>query len=299
MRSWSPGRGACAAVCMGLAVALAGCEPAIDDPFRDRPELENLTEDGTLAVIHELLPPQKSGPQANRERFLDLMKLSLTDLLYENDPVGRRKRVEGWDWPSQAYTMIGLHRLNNIQECFERVLEEDVPGDLIEAGAWRGGATIFMRALLEAYDVRDRVVWVADYFEGMPVPDAEKFPADRGLDLSGVDMLAVSLQEVQRNFRRYGLLDDRVKFLKGWFKDTLPDAPIEKLAILRLDADLYESTTDALVNLYPSLSPGGCVIVDDYAIRACYQAIGDYRREHGITAPIRRIDSMAVYWIKE
>ena len=142
MRSWSPGRGACAAVCMGLVVALVGCEPAIDDPFRDRPELENPTEEGTMAVIHELLPPQKSGPQANRERFLDLMKLSLTDLLYENDPVGRRKRVEGWDWPSQAYTMIGLHRLNNIQECFDSWMGGIVHWNIDDPGYCGGSSPI-------------------------------------------------------------------------------------------------------------------------------------------------------------
>ena len=195
--------------------------------------------------------------------------------------------------------MIGVRRLNNLQECFEHVVNDDVPGDLIEAGAWRGGATIFMRALLEAYDVRDREVWVADSFEGMPKPDPANYPADENLDLSSFEMLAVAVEEVQRNFRRYGLLDDRVHFLKGWFKDSLPDAPIEKLAILRLDADLYESTMDALVPLYPKLSSGGCLIIDDYWVPACAKAIHDYRAEHGIVEPIRRIDEMSAYWIKE
>jgi O-methyltransferase len=85
--------------------------------------------------------------------------------------------------------------------------------------------------------------------------------------------LAVSLEQVKANFDRYGLLDDQVRFLKGWFRDTLPVAPIERLAVLRLDGDMYESPMDTLVNLYPKLSEGGYVIVDDYgAIPACRQA---------------------------
>jgi hypothetical protein len=255
------------------------------------------TEESTDKLAWEVLG-KAEGPDANRKRYLDLMKLSLTDLSYENNPQARMRRIEGWDWPGRAYTMIGLRRLDNIESCFERVLSNKVPGDLIEAGAWRGGATIFMRALLAAYDVRDRTVWVADSFEGMPVPDAVKYPADESMDLSNDKDLAVSIEEVQRNFRRYGLLDGQVRFLKGWFKDSLPSAPIKQLAILRLDADLYESTMDAIKNLYPKLSAGGCLIVDDYWLPACKKAITDYRSEHSITDEIVSIDKEGVYWIK-
>jgi hypothetical protein len=280
-----------------LAVATSAARAA-EDLFSKHPALQNPSEEGTTELILDLLP-RASAPDPNRTRYLNLMKLSLTDLLYENDQVGRRKRVEGWDWPSRAYTMIGLRRLNNIQYCFEQAIAQEVPGDLIETGAWRGGATIFMRALLEAYGVRDRAVWVADSFEGLPRPDVERYPADAGMDLYKFDELAVSLEEVQRNFRRYGLLDDRVRFLKGWFRDTLPGAPIEKLAMLRMDADLYESTMDALVNLYPRLSRGGCLIVDDYFIPACRKAVHDYREQHGITDEIVKIDDIGAYWVKQ
>ena len=83
-------------------------------------------------------------------------------------------------------------------------------------------------------------------------------------------MLAVPEEEVKANFRRYGLLDDQVRFLPGWFKDTLQDAPIDRIAVLRLDGDLYESTIQALDALYPRVSPGGFCIIDDYlAVKAC------------------------------
>jgi hypothetical protein len=235
-----------------------------------------------------------------RTLYLDLMKQSLLDLIYENDPKARLARREGLDWPSRAMTMIGQKRLDNLQLLTEDVIDRGVAGDLIETGVWRGGATIFMRAVLKAHGVTDRTVWVADSFEGVPPPDLEKYPQDARSTLHESEELAVSMGQVQRHFRRYGLLDDQVRFLKGWFKDTLPVAPIERLAILRLDGDLYESTMDALVNLYPKLTPGGYLIVDDYGAGGlgCRQAVHDYREQHGITEPLQQIDWVGVYWQK-
>jgi len=164
---------------------------------------------------------------------------------------------------------------------------------------WRGGSVIFMRAILAAYADPSRNVWVADSFQGLPPPDPQ-YAADAGDVFHGFETLAVSLEEVRANFARYGLLDDRVKFLKGWFKDTLAGAPIERLALARLDGDMYESTMDALRPLYPRLSVGGYLIVDDYGIvPGCKQAVDEYRGEHGITEPIVDIDGWGVYWRRE
>lgn len=206
-------------------------------------------------------------------------------------------RAEGSDWPTLAHTMIGMKRLDALQHCVVDVLERNVPGDLIETGVWRGGASIFMRAALKAYASADRTVWVADSFQGLPPPDPKAYPADRGLHLEQYSQLAVSLEQVQSNFERYGLLDAQVRFLKGWFKDTLPSAPIERLAIVRLDGDLYESTMDALKHLYPKLSVGGYLLVDDYGgIPACKKAVEDYRAANGIDEEIVSVDWTGVYW---
>lgn len=205
-------------------------------------------------------------------------------------------RVEGRERLSNAHTMIGMRRLDNLEESIERVLADDVPGDLIETGVWRGGATIFMRAALKAYGVRDRVVWVADSFAGLPPPDEERYPADRGDVHFASPELAVSLDEVRSNFEKYDLLDEQVRFLPGWFRDTLPTAPIERLAVVRLDGDMYESTIQALVALYPKLSVGGFLIVDDYALQGCRAAVDDYRRENRITEPLQKIDWTGVFW---
>ncbi|WP_372735993.1 TylF/MycF family methyltransferase [Nocardioides sp.] len=207
-------------------------------------------------------------------------------------------REDGRDWPADAETMIGMRRLANLRHCVESALDENVPGDFIETGAWRGGATIFMRAILKARGVTDRTVWVADSFEGLPEHDG-RYDADLG-DLHHTQPdLAISLEEVQENFRRYDLLDDQVRFLVGWFVDTLPTAPIERLAVLRLDGDMYASTMDALNALYDKVSPGGFVIVDDFgAVPACAKAIHEFRDEHGITAPLEPIDWAGVFWRK-
>lgn len=154
-------------------------------------------------------------------------------------PYDPRLREVGLDWPAQAETMVGLRRLENVQACIRQILCEDVPGDLIECGVWRGGVTIFMKACLVAYgDTRGRQVWVADSFEGLPRPKSRCYPADAGLDLWRWRELAVYLDEVRANFAKYGLLDEGVRFLKGWLKGTLPSAPIEQLALLRIDVDM-------------------------------------------------------------
>lgn len=208
-------------------------------------------------------------------------------------------KERGSRWPSHAYSMISQERLDNIRFCVEDVIKKNVPGDFIETGVWRGGACIFARAILKAHQATDRTVWVADSFEGLPKPNAEKYPADAGDVHYLVSDLAISLEKVQENFRALNLLDDQVRFLKGWFKDTLPSAPIQKLAVARLDGDIYESTMDAIVNVYPKLSIGGYLIVDDYGgVPACKKAIHDYRDAHHIKDSIQSVDATGVFWQK-
>lgn len=245
---------------------------------------------------------------SSTELYLELMKRALVNWIYrdvsnltrDRDPRDERqpwRRDARAEWREPAHTMAGMKRLDNVQTCIEEVLRADVPGDFIETGVWRGGVPIFMRAMLAAYGVTDRIVWLADSFAGLPPPTPEKYPEDAGYPFHEIEELRVSLEQVQSHFDRYGLLDDRVRFLKGWFRDTLPEAPIESLAILRLDGDLYESTMDGLVHLYPKVSEGGYVIVDDYgALPACSRAVHDYREQHGITDAILPVDWTAVYW---
>jgi O-methyltransferase len=216
-------------------------------------------------------------------------------------PYDPKLRELGQDWPSRAESMIGLRRMDNIQQCIEEIESDGVPGDLIETGVWRGGACIFMRANLRAWGDTERNVWVADSFQGLPKPNAADFPADEGDTFYQQTGLNVGVRQVQHNFERYGLLDDQVKFLVGWFKDTLPTAPVEKLSLMRLDGDLYESTWQALDALYPKLSPGGFCIIDDFGalVSQAQQATHDYREKYGITEPIVDVDGTGAYWRRE
>jgi O-methyltransferase len=284
-----------------------------------------------VAAIARNSPRTPEVPMGSaRDLYLDLMKRSLLNLIYAEQevtfaaPVGlpkklisalvrmggaevvRRKplrtleRLEGRDWPLYGQTMVSWKRLENVQFCVEQVIQNSVPGDLIETGVWRGGVSILMRAVLKAYDVADRSVWVADSFAGLPPPNAEKYPQDKDIPYHTFDELVVSLDQVKHNFEIYGLLDDQVKFLKGWFKDTLAQAPIDRLAVMRLDGDMYESTLDALSALYPKLSIGGYVIIDDYGgLPACRQAVHDYREKHGITEKIVPVDWTGVTWQRQ
>jgi O-methyltransferase len=240
--------------------------------------------------------------------YLDLLKATLTRMAFEDEtvdptdadlkpkPLDLELREDGRDWPVHAETMIGMRRLQQLHDAVETVLRDEVPGDLIETGVWRGGAAIFMRGVLAAYGDRSRTVWVADSFAGLPKPDPATYPVDEGADFSHLEQLSIPLEEVQDNFRRYGLLDDQVRFLPGWFRDTLPSAPIERLAVLRLDGDLYESTIVALESLYPKLSPGGFVVVDDYALPWCKQAVDDFRSRRGISEPMEQVDWTGAHW---
>jgi hypothetical protein len=248
------------------------------------------------------------APPDNRDAYLTLLKRCLLDDVYGGQRVvagGKVSRAakpeeisEGKYWPERAHSMIGHRRMDNVRECVETCLREGVPGDLMETGVWRGGATIFMRGILRAWGDTERRVLVADSFEGLPPPEAERYPADAGDGHHKVDFLAVSQEQVAANFERYGLLDERVVFIKGFFEHSLPGAPVDRLAVLRLDGDMYSSTIQVLDTMYDKVVPGGFVIVDDYALAGCRKAVDDFRARRGIAAPMTKVDWTGMFWRK-
>jgi O-methyltransferase len=261
-------------------------------------------EDEFRSVRKLIIAPGAHAGTMAFDLYLDLLEASLTGTLYADasqspwakDVYDPARRTVGRDWPAQAETMIGTARMRNLRTLTQRALDENIPGDLIETGVWRGGACIYMRGILAAAGDRRRRVFVADSFCGLPPPDEAAYPADAGDPHHTFPQLAISREAVEANFRRYGLMDEQVVFLEGWFKDTLPTAPIDQLAVLRLDGDMYESTMDALNALYAKVSPGGFVIVDDYVLKACAAAVEDFRGRQGISAPLHEVDGAAVWW---
>jgi hypothetical protein len=195
--------------------------------------------------------------------------------------------------------MIGLKRLENIQTCIIEIIEQNIEGDFLEAGVWKGGASIFMRAILKYYGICDKSVWLADSFKGLPPPKLE-YPADKDDTHYQHAALAISLEQVKCNFEAFDLLDEQVKFIEGWFHETLFTAPIDKISLLRLDGDMYESTYVSLDALYHKVSIGGFVIIDDYGyIESCRQAVHDFLDKNSLKPIIHKIDWTGVYWRKE
>lgn len=204
-------------------------------------------------------------------------------------------RVCGKDAPQNAISMIGLLRMSNLQKLVKEIEKSKVKGDFLEAGVWRGGASIFLNALNKVYCNSGRKVFVADSFEGLP---KSRLEPDLKYDWSSPYLVA-SLNKVKQNFKRFNLLDDQVVFVKGWFCDTLPNIETSSISLLRLDGDMYESTLDILNNLYRKVSIGGYIVVDDYnAIDSCKLAVDEFRVKMKISDKIEVIDWAGVYWKK-
>ena len=207
------------------------------------------------------------------------------------DPEARRL---GHLWPTEALTMVGSERLNLLERVCIDVIREKVPGDFVECGVWRGGCSILLRGVIAALKDERRRVWLFDSFEGLPKPEVVQDANDKLWEYS---YFRVPREQVEENFRLFGLLDHRVKFVKGWFRNTLPGSEVSKISILRLDGDMYDSTMVSLVNLYPRIQPGGYIVIDDYgALEPCRRAVTDYRDENKIEEPITLIDWTGVYW---
>lgn len=234
------------------------------------------------------------SPEMKEKFFSDSLTSEEIDLILKApfDPNAGDGRIN----PESADTMIGIPRLTNIQHCIEQVIKNNVEGDLIETGVWRGGACIFMAACLKEHG-DNRKVYVADSFEGLPKPD-KKFPADKKDKHHKIEFLKVDLETVKDNFKKYGLLDSNIHFIKGFFSESFKEVPFKKLSILRLDGDMYSSTWDVLTSLYAKLSDGGFCIIDDYHLPACKKAVNDFRKQNNIEDEIVRIDWTGVYWVK-
>ncbi len=222
-----------------------------------------------------------------QDMYLRLVKRVIRGILDEENTSDYDRPNNPKIMKDYAYTHVSGEAFNTLRACMEDVEKNGIVGDFVETGVWRGGITMFMKAFLHAYENHERKVWVADSFEGWP--PATDDPDSWECNNQNLPWIVVPIETVRNNFQRYGLLDDKVIFLKGWFKDTLPTAPIEKIAVLRIDGDLYDSTKDALEALYPKLEVGGYVIIDDYYyFPGCDRAVNEYRKKYNVEDPFFR-----------
>jgi len=213
--------------------------------------------------------------------------------IYQNRPLDGRTHKSG----GQTLTMIGKRRLDNLQWLLEDIIYRNIPGDFIETGVWMGGSSAFVAMVFKTYEQFGRLIWLADTFTGFPKWNIKDFPQDKGVQSSAdrTGLLDVGgVETVQMFWRKLGLWPQSesgltVEWLVGPFSETLPAARTRftKFAMLRLDGDTYQSTLIALENLYPFLSEGGIVYIDDFTDRdKCKQAVLDFRKKENIDTPL-------------
>lgn len=204
-------------------------------------------------------------------------------------------------WDGDRLTLLPWSNLQHLDFAIRDTISRNIEGDFIETGVWKGGACILAKSIYNEISP-NRKVYVADSFEGLPRPDP-MYPQDANDMHYTDDMLKISLESVKDNFEKCGLLDDNVIFAKGWFKDTIRNLDIEKISILRLDGDMYESTIQVLEPLYEKLSIGGYCIVDDYQHhKGCKEAVDVFLSKYKIDADLIKVEGDTVgthYWIKK
>jgi hypothetical protein len=241
----------------------------------------------------------------HRSAYVDLLKRAITNYLYlgGDTPLEDFRCVTHYDlsrseWAidavSRPTTLLTKSQLDLVEQAIIAVEAQRIPGDFLEAGIWRGGVIIFMRALLDAYDIVGRKVFAADSFAGIPKNTrALNDPVD-----TWADRWVASVEEVQLAIRRFGLLDDKIEFLVGFFEDSLRSLENKRFSVVRLDSDSYDSVETSLEYLYPLISQGGYVIIDDWHLPGCRMAVMEYRSQLGIRDEIHEWDGNA-YWVKQ
>ena len=245
--------------------------------------------------------------------FSDLLARGLTGILIKTPgfapgpgpkenlkriPFNYTRRYNGKDWPEFASTMAGMKRQMNIRDLIVDVEKHDIPGDIVEAGVWRGGSSIMIRGILD-YINSPRTNWLFDSFSGLPKPTTNHDDAR----WARMDYVAVSLQEVKEYFHMANVRMDKVKFVKGFHCDTFPGVrngtiPLGNISILRMDSDMWEASMDILFHVWDRISVGGWVINDDGYLPAD-QAIKDFSNIHEFSFDKIQVgDGVAYYFQK-
>lgn len=258
-------------------------------------------DESYLDDLRDTLTCKKQGCYMDRRHILDDDEWKIETRLATEYEIDNHKIL-----PRDALTLIGTKGLDNIRYCIKQALQDNVPGGFMETGVWRGGACIFAAGCFKHYGASDRPVYVCDSFEGLPLP---VHPNDYGHEYyNRAEYFKVSLDTILNNFKRFNLLTDTVRTIKGYFEQTMPELQKEDitLSVLRLDGDMYSSTISVLEAMYDKVSPGGFIIIDDYPLDTCRKALFKFRDERNITTPMIAVTEYEnngpqpaiVYWRK-
>lgn len=196
----------------------------------------------------------------------------------------------------RPFTLTSRERIVSLSRAVRYVVENGIPGDIVECGVWRGGSVMAILKMLLRLGEITRDVYLFDTFAGMASPTREDVSfygeiASRTYRRLNRKLIAVSLDEVKKNVLGVGYDPRRIHFIKGKVEDTLPSAALEKISLLRLDTDWYESTLQEMEHLYPRLSPRGVLIIEDYGCwKGSRKAIDEYVSRNKVPLLLNRID---------
>lgn len=243
--------------------------------------IKNLAKRNKVVVeIHRMLTFLRGIPVKD---YLNFRKLTLIKKVY-------------------SYTMVSYLRLSNVYELAKLIEKNKIEGVFVECGVWKGGCAALMGVVADRAK-SGRKVWLFDSFEGLPEPTDRDEPDKKGVEAKEYTKKCLaSLEDVERIF--FSILKinkENVVIRKGWFQETVPKAKQEigSIALLRLDADWYESTKCCLDNLYDNVISGGYIVIDDYGFwGGCKKAVGEFLESRKLNVDLINIDNTGVYFQK-
>jgi hypothetical protein len=230
--------------------------------------------------------------------------------LHDLDRLERRILIEICDLLAQTGDSIA-----QLSRSVRYIVDADIPGDFVECGVYKGASIVCIIRTLQALAVTDRRIWLYDTFEGMPKPEAvdvhyaQTAEEDGGMkswerhkfaDERGSDWCYCPIEEVRRTVLRTGYPEHNLHFVKGLVENTIPGEMPDRIAMLRLDTDFYSSTKHELIHLYPRLSRGGVLIIDDYgAYQGSRLATDEYFRDNDMKILLSRVDENVRLYVKQ
>ena len=182
------------------------------------------------------------------------------------------------DLTTQNISMVTRERFETILRNSNTI--NNIDGDVIECGVWKGGMSIFLSYLFPTKEI-----WISDSFDGFqPLDIANYYYEGETHTPSYNPMIKASIELVKNNFTNFNLNpeDPRIHFLPGFVKDTLPSAPLTKISLLRIDVDAYSATREVLDYLYDKVSHGGFIVFDDSCLTPTVDAFCDFFESKGI-----------------
>ena len=250
---------------------------------------------------------QSAGPTAPAACANDLS--SFQEAALRQSPMRERLYADFSDGERAIYLASRLNLCGSpeaivtLVRAVDRVIERGVPGALVECGVYMGGNIEVIIRALQRHGVNDRDIYLYDTFAGMPKPTERDDCALGGVALweahrteadgdKGSDWMKAGVELVRQRLNPLGYPDKHLRFVKGMVEDTIPATIPDRIAILRLDTDFYSSTKHELEHLYPRLSPGGILIIDDYgAFPGSRMATDEYAAEHQLNWFLHRVDA--------